>query len=247
MLQSLVAAGARLPDARILAVGGAPVARTVIERARSIGLPVFEGYGLSECASVVSVNAPDADRPGSVGRPLPHVRLRFAPDGEILVAGAGFQGYTGSDDAPTVDGYWPTGDLGHIDADGFLHLSGRKRNVFITAFGRNVAPEWVERELTAQPAIAQAAVFGESRPWNLAVVVPRDGRPRAEIAAAVHAANCELPDYARVRGWIVAAAPFSVTNGQLTATGRVRRDAVFSAHRAELDGRYSSYEQEIHA
>jgi len=238
MLQALVEGEARLPGARFLAVGGAPVAPQLIRRAHALGLPVYEGYGLSECASVVSVNAPGAERAGSVGRPLAHTRLKFAPDGEILIAGSLFQGYVGAAEAP--DGYWPSGDLGYLDADGFLHLTGRKKHIFITAFGRNVAPEWVERELTVQPAIAQAAVFGEARPFNVAVVVPGAGATRAGLEAALRAANRALPDYARVGAWLAAAAPFSPANGQLTGTGRLRRSAILAVYGARLERLYES-------
>src|SRR3989338_3036856 len=156
------------PQLRFVAVGGAPVAPRLLQRAEALGIPVFEGYGLSECASVVALNTEGAHRIGSVGKPLAHAQVKFAEDGEILVAGATLLGYTG--DAPLQPGecsstkFWPTGDIGHLDGQGFLYLTGRKKNIFITSFGRNVSPEWVESELTLHPAIAQAAVFGEARP-----------------------------------------------------------------------------------
>ncbi len=202
MLQALVTAleqGAEpLGHLRFLAVGGAPVSPRLLARARALGLPVYEGYGLSECASVVALNVPGRDRPGSVGRLLPHVRLRFAADGEIEVAGSLFQGYLGARE-PHHDAFWPTGDIGHLDENGFLHLTGRKKNMFITSFGRNVAPEWIERELTLSPAIAQAAVFGEARPWNVAVIWPRAGATRAEVEAGVQQRQ---PRVARLRARI---------------------------------------------
>lgn len=241
LLQALVGAGeagvgisTRL---RFLAVGGAPVAPALLERARTVGLPVFEGYGLSECASVVAVNGPGAERAGSVGRALPHARLRIAAGGEILVAGTLFSGYLG--DAPFAEEFWPTGDLGHLDAAGYLYLTGRKKDLFITAFGRNVAPEWVEAELAAQPAIAQAAVFGEARAFNTAVLVPRPGPGEAHeaLAIAVAAANRALPDYARIGRWLVADAPFTAANGQATANGRLRRAAIY-AHYCERIGAF---------
>ena len=222
---------------RFLAVGGAPVSPRLLARARAIGLPAYEGYGLSECASVVALNVPGRDRPGSVGRPLPHVRLRFAADGEIEVAGSLFNGYRGGVNIdPEL--FWPTGDLGHVDEEGFLYLTGRKKNMFITSFGRNVAPEWVERELTLSATIAQVAVFGEGRPWNTAVIAPRPGATAAEVDQAVRAANEELPDYARVTAWIAADEPFSVVNGQLTATGRPRRVEILKIYAARIDALY---------
>jgi long-subunit acyl-CoA synthetase (AMP-forming) len=245
MLHALVREETTLPAACFFAVGGAPVAPRLLSAARSLGLPVYEGYGLSECASVVSVNAPGDERPGSVGRPLAHARLRIGSDGEILVAGSVFAGYHGQESA-LVDGYVATGDVGYLDRDGFLHLTGRKKNMFITAFGRNVAPEWVERELTLHPAIGQAAVFGEARPWNVAVIARGAGATLAQIDAAVAGANRELPDYARVRAWVEADAPFSLGNGQLTSNGRLRRAQILAAYDTRLDQLYDrSHHQEV--
>jgi len=235
-----VARSGRLPDRlRLIAVGGAPIAASVLEQAEALGLPVYQGYGLSELGSVVAFNQPGANRRGSVGRALPHVDLRFAPDGEVLVRGAVFEGYVGSGEAPqTSGGYWPTGDIGHLDQDGYLFLDGRKKNMFITAFGRNVAPEWVECALSASPAIAQAAVFGEARPWNAAVLVPRNGATTASLELDVRRVNDSLPDYARVTRWIVAEEAFAPSNGMATANGRLKRDAVFARYGAQLDRLY---------
>lgn len=246
-LVAVVQAGMPLPDSlRFVAVGGAPVAEGLLMQAAELGIPVFEGYGLSECASVVALNTLDHHRRGSVGRPLPHVRLQFAQDGEILATGALLLGYTGHTPCVFEDGCWPTGDLGFLDKDGFLHITGRKKNMFITSFGRNVAPEWVERELTLHPAIAQAAVFGEARPWNAAVIVPSAATPEAiaTIDSAITDANKRLPDYARIQRWIPAVAPFLPANGQLTPNGRLRRDAIFDVYRARLD---HLYEEDLNA
>ncbi len=241
MLQALVAAveqGMPAPiQLRYIAVGGAPVSLHLLERAEQLGLPVYEGYGLSEAASVVAVNVPGMNRPGSVGRPLPHVQLAFADDGEILVRGSLFDGYLGQP-ASLVDGYWPTGDLGYLDDEGFLHLNGRKKHIFITAFGRNVSPEWVERELSIETPIAQVCVFGEARSFNVAVIVPRPGVGQATLDSAVAAANARLPDYARISRMVVAKEPFSVQNGQWTGTGRPRRAAIEAAYRKEIDALY---------
>jgi long-chain acyl-CoA synthetase len=222
---------------RHVAVGGAPLPRGAIEAARQQGLPAFEGYGLSECGSVVTLNTAAATHAGSVGRPLPHVKLGFAPDGEILVRGALFAGYLGERAPALVDGFWPTGDLGRLDADGFLHLTGRKTNMFVTSFGRNVAPEWVECELAAEAGIGQAAVFGEARPWNIAILVPRrmDGDWRARLAAGVASANARLPDYARVRRWLPADEAFLPTNGLTTANGRLRRAQIEARYRFRIE------------
>ena len=236
LLDGLVA-GATLPTTlRFAAVGGAAVPVWLLRRARAAGVPVFEGYGLSECASVVCLNTPDANRPGSVGRPLSHVGLSIAPDGEILVDGEGFAGYLGEPPRPPRP--WATGDLGYLDGDGYLYLRGRRRNVFITASGRNVSPEWVEGELAAEAAIAQAVVFGEARPFNTAVIVRSPGATGADVERAVARVNGALPDYARVGRWLPATEPFSPVNGLFTANGRPRRDAVWRAYAEQVDAVY---------
>lgn len=238
-LVAAIRAGASQPSTlRYVAVGGAPGSPRLLEAATALGLPVFEGYGLSECASVVAVNRPGDNQTGSVGRPLPHVALAIGPGGAIHVGGTGFLGYLG--EAPRHDEWVDTGDVGNVDADGRLHITGRRKNMFITAFGRNVAPEWVERELQLQAPIAQVAVFGEGRSSNVAVIVPRGTASQADIDAAIAAANRDLPDYARVGTWVRATAPFSPDNGQLTANGRPRRDAIAAAYPDALAEPHSS-------
>lgn len=223
---------------RFVAVGGASVSPSLLHRAELAGLPVFEGYGLSECSSVVAVNTLNHYRPGTVGKPLPHVQLKFTGEGEILVKGACLLGYTGMETSGLQDGYWPTGDIGCLDEDGYLHITGRKKNIFITSFGRNVAPEWVERELTLYTAIAQAAVFGESRPWNAAVIVPGGQATEADIDEAIAEANETLPDYAQVLCWVRADAPFTTHSNQMTANGRLRREAIWQAYQSKINALY---------
>ncbi|MGE5471333.1 MAG: AMP-binding protein [Bacteroidota bacterium] len=241
MLQAVVGAGlagAPMPSSlRYVAVGGAPVARRLLDDAARLGLPVFEGYGLSECGSVVAVNRPQESRPGSVGKPLPHLRISFAEDGEILVHDVRWRGYLGEPAASGRD-FIATGDLGHIDGDGFLYLTGRRKNIFITSFGRNVAPEWVESELVAHFPILQAAIFGEGRPFNSAVIFAHPAADADAIAAALDQANQKLPDYAQVRAWIPAKTPFTADNGMATPNGRLRRNGIFRAHAQQLENLY---------
>lgn len=216
------------PSLRFIAVGGGRVGPRLLARAEALGLPVFEGYGLTECASVVCLNRPGAIRPGSVGRPLPHARVSVAR-GELMVDGVRCLGYLGQDGPPP--GPIATGDLGHIDDEGFVHVTGRSKNIFITAFGRNVSPEWVESEVLQHPAFAQAIVWGEARPYNIAVVWPRrPGTSRALLRAALAEINAGLPDYARVSDLVIADAPFSAADGLLTPNGRPRRDAILQRY-----------------
>lgn len=168
LLSALVSAmesgASSLPDLRFLAVGGAAVAINMLVRAGQLGLPVYQGYGLSECASVVVLNKGCKNQIGSVGEPLQHLEIKLAEDGEILVKGAHFLGYTGDQPAKTNQEWLATGDIGAIDSQGYLYIKGRKKNIFITSFGRNVSPEWVECALLNSPYIKQVCVFGESKP-----------------------------------------------------------------------------------
>jgi len=240
-LVSAIEAGMDRPKTlRFLAVGGAPVSEHLLARARRCKLPVFQGYGLSECASVVAVNSPTENRIGSVGKPLPHLEVRFSKEGEILVKGALFSGYLGS--AAIKEGvFWPTGDLGYQDEAGYLWVTGRKKSLFITSFGRNIAPEWIESEFSLHPAIQQIVVFGEGRAWNCAVIVSQllaTAEGQSEIERLINTVNQQLPDYAQVRQWIAAKAPFSVGNGQWTGTNRPRREPIFDVYKQDIEQLY---------
>jgi long-chain acyl-CoA synthetase len=224
---------------KFVAVGGGHVSPALLSRADSLGLPVYEGYGLTESASVVAISSPKQRRLGSVGRPLAHSSVRIAANGEVHVSGASHLGYVGGE--PQRSDEIATGDVGRLDEDGFLHISGRLKNVYITSFGRNVSPEWIEAELAKQPSIAQVAVFGEARPWSTAVVVPVPGARRSDIQAEITAVNTTLPDYARVGDWITAREPFSPDNQQLTSNGRNRREAIWQAYQAAINARYDEY------
>ena len=231
----LVSQGRRAPEGlRMVAVGGAAVGAPLLMAARQLGIPAYEGYGLSEGSSVQTLNLPGADRPGSAGRPLPHAHLRVNEHGEIEVAGGLMLGYLGQ--RPLQGDWWPTGDLGEIDADGFVHVRGRIKHVLITAFGRNVSPEWVETALRSGRTLAQAVVLGDGEPALSAVVWPvNDALPDSAIQAEIDAANASLPDYARVARWVRAQAPFTAGSSMATANGRPRRDAILTLH-AQLLG-----------
>ncbi len=223
----LMQTGQRAPASlKLVAVGGAAVGAPLVQAAWGLGLPVAEGYGLSEGASVQTLNLPGAMRAGSVGRALPHARLRVAADGELEVAGSLFSGYLG--DPTPVPAWWPSGDLGRIDADGFVWIAGRKKHLLITSYGRNVSPEWVETALRQHPAVAQAVVFGDGQPALSAVLWPT--RPGADLAAAVAAANAQLPDYARIARWTEGRAAFDASTGLATANGRPQRGAILALH-----------------
>jgi long-chain acyl-CoA synthetase len=218
-----------VPDMRLIAVGGSKMASELVLAARKTGLPVYEGYGLTECGSVVAVNAPDLDCPGSCGKPLSHVNLCIAEDGEVIVNGPSFLGYTGQ---PAHNGDVHTGDLGEIDGEGFLSITGRKKNVIITSFGRNVSPEWIESELLLQPEFAQAVVLGDGEASLSALLVPSSPVVSPSAAkAAVDRANARLPAYARLNSFRLAP-PLTPASGLVTANGRPRREAISTAYQS---------------
>lgn len=234
MLAALVArvrpADERLRSLKYVAVGGAACPPSLIRQARVLGIPVYEGYGLSECASVVSLNVPGDDRVGSIGKPLPGVKVRIDQQGEIQVQGRGHLGVIG--DRSQIDQDWlATGDLGEVDDEGYLHITGRKKHVLITAYGRNVSPEWPEGLLLDTGLFAQAVVMGDGMPELYAVLVPLSSKVgTAELEARIQQVNSQLPDYARIAHWMLADEPFTPNNGLATANGRPRR--------AELAAKY---------
>lgn len=221
------------PDLAYVAVGGSRVEASLLHQARQLGLPAYQGYGLTECGSVVSLNRPGDEGEG-VGRPLAQARVMIRA-GEIQVTTPALVGYLG--EPPFAGPEYPTGDLGHLDDLGHLHLSGRRNNLLITSFGRNISPEWVEAALLARPQIAQAVVAGDGQPHLAALLVPAPGQEDADLDRAVRQANRTLPDYARIRNWL-RAAPFSQQNGLLTGNGRPVRAAILNHHATALAALY---------
>lgn len=223
LMQAMMVSDWRLPNMEFIAVGGSRVSVSLLQQAKKMGLPLYEGYGLSEAASVVSVNTPQQHKVGSVGQLLPHAEISIADDGEILLNDPALLGYVGED---TTTENFATGDLGVVDAEGFLCITGRKKNVIINSMGRNISPEWPESELLVQPQIAQAIVLGDARTELVALIVPVSSKiDSAQIDVAIKLVNKQLPEYAQIKSWQMVA-PFSVANQQLTGTGRPRREVV---------------------
>lgn len=219
----LAGRGERLPDLELLAVGGATVSPHLLAQAASVGLPVIEGYGMTEMGSVIALNTPSDNQFGTVGRALQHVRLEQGSDRELLITNPIFLGYLGGDPAPPT---LRTGDLGDIDADARIRLDGRKSHVVITSFGRNVSPEWIESELLSEAEIHQAFVFGDGAPALGALIVPCNRAADAdEITQVIGRVNERLPDYAMLRHWSLAS-PFTASGGELTENGRLRREVI---------------------
>ena len=214
---------------RSVAVGGAPVAPGLAARAWEHGIPVHEGYGLSECCSVVAVNQPGRRKSGTVGEPLSGTDVTIE-DGEIVVRSASvMRSYLGQ--AP-AEGVWRTGDLGAFDADGYLRVLGRKDSLLVLSNGRNVSPEWVEAALLADPRIGRCVVLGHGRPCLMAIVTPSVlgadwfGAAAGPAQAALLADLCAaLPAYARPRRMLVTSDDVLRDSGLLTGNGRpLRRD-----------------------
>lgn len=222
---------------RFAAVGGGKVAPELLRQARGVGIPAFEGYGLSECSSVVSLNVPAGDNIGSVGRPLPHVTVT-TENGEIIISGSTFLGYANQPDS------WGstrvhTGDAGHIASNGFVHVDGRIKHQFISSFGRNLSPEWVESELLAGPLLQQAVVVGDDRPFCTALVYTHDAAASdQDIATWIRMVNLKLPDYARVVSWHRLPQALSVQNDFLTANGRPKRANIEVTYQPAIDAMY---------
>ena len=211
---------------RLLAVGGGKSGSSLLQRADALGLPVYEGYGLSEVGSVVALNGPAARRLGSVGRPLSHLQVRLAADGEVLVCGNPMLGYLGDPVSPDPEGWLATGDWGQWDGDGFLSILGRKKSTLVTGFGRNVAPEWLEAELAAVPGVLQSFVYGDEAQGVQALLFAPMLAADPHGEAQLWACNQNLPEYARLHGWQFIETPFSREAGELTANGRLRRDTI---------------------
>lgn len=221
LVGAMEAGGLRLPDLTIVAVGGARVPLPLLDCARAVGLPVRQGYGLTECGSVVALEDGVDEPRGSVGRALGHCQIEIASDGEILLHGLAYLGTTGGE--ARAPGSLATGDIGRLDEQGRLWIEGRKSNLIVTSHGRNISPEWVESELGSEAAIAQAMVYGDGAAHLSALIV--SAQADAEIAEAIAVASARLPIYAHIKSWR-RVAPFSPLNGQLTANGRLRRDVI---------------------
>jgi len=219
---------------RFVAVGGAPVGAELAEKAWSLGIPVHEGYGLSECCSVVAVNRSGRRKPGTVGQVLPGLSVKIE-DGEILVDGPTLmQGYLRG---PQAVRPWRTGDLGAFDTEGYLTVYGRKDNLIVTSYGRNVSPEWIEAMLLADPRFAACAVLGHGAPQLSALIIPsRRGAqwfakaPRAHVLMAMTLACRQAPSYAVPRDFAVVSPDEALRRNLLTANGRFRRAGLAAAY-----------------
>jgi long-chain acyl-CoA synthetase len=245
--------------------GGAPLSRDIAEFFHAIGLVILEGYGLTETAPVVACNTFTKLRFGTVGPVVPGVEVRIADDGEILVRGANvMRGYFGKE-AETAEalagGWFHTGDIGHLDGDGFLVITDRKKDLIVTAGGKNVAPQPIENLLKQSPYIAQAVVVGARRKFISAIIVPdfeklgtyarqegfgglapRDliGREdiREFLMAEIDRCTPGLASYEKIKKIILLDREFDLEQGELTPTLKVKRNKVEEAYKIQIDSLY---------
>ena len=253
---------------RYLVSGSAPLSTSVAEFFYAIGLPVVEGYGLTETAPILTVNPPNAPRVGSVGKAIDRVELRIAADGEILARGPNvMNGYYNKPKATAEaieDGWFHTGDIGAIDADGYLSITDRKKDLLVTSGGKKIAPQPIEAILKRSPLVSEAVLLGDRRKYAAALLVPdfkalerrlgELGRPphdtsRAELVARpdvialyqeiVDALNRELSQFERIKRIALLPAEFSIETGELTPTLKVKRKVVEERWRAEIEKLYS--------
>jgi long-chain acyl-CoA synthetase len=253
--------------ARYAISGASPLNRRDAHFFRGAGVNVLEGYGLTESTAPCTVNIPSRTRVGTVGIPLPGTTIRIADDGEVLVRGMGvFAGYHNNPAASAgvfTDGFFRTGDLGALDDDGFLTITGRKKDLLVTAGGKNVSPGPLEEQLRAARLISQAVVVGEGRPFIGALLTLDKGelsafcasagmdplslaqaavhpRIRAELQRAVDAANSSVSRAEAIRSFTVLATDFTVESGHLTQSLKVKRAAVVSDYADEIDVLYGT-------
>jgi len=245
--------------------GGAPLPYEVGVFFLALGLPVLQGYGMTEASPVISCNPPDACRIETVGPPLEGVEVRIAEDGEILVRGPNvMKGYYRDPvaTAEALEGGWlHTGDVGVLDPDGYLRITDRKKDIIVNSGGDNIAPQKVEGILCLEPEIAQAVVYGDRRPYLVALVVPdpeflaafaranglscepqrlvEHPGVREAVQRAVERANRQLSVMERVRRFALLPQPFSIEDGTLTPTLKVRRQTVYERHRELIESLYA--------
>ncbi|MGN9839575.1 AMP-dependent synthetase/ligase [Nonomuraea sp. H19] len=241
--------------------GGSALGERLDHFFKGVGIEVFEGYGLTETSAPCTVNMPGANKIGTVGKPLPGVTLRIADDGEVLAKSRNvFDGYWKNDAATAEvidsDGWFHTGDVGELDADGYLRITGRKKEILVTAAGKNVAPGPLEDALRAHPLISQAMIVGDGRPFVAALItldpeampagasvseLRSDPKVRAEIQAAVDRANLSVSKAEQIKKFAILDADITEDSGHLTPTLKVKRGVVMRDFAKEIDELYGGH------
>ncbi|WP_406044546.1 AMP-dependent synthetase/ligase [Micromonospora sp. NBC_00898] len=254
---------------RTAIVGGAPLGERLGHFFRGAGITPLEGYGLTETSPAVAANRPSAMKIGTVGRPLPGVEVRIADGGEVLVRGAVvFAGYWNNPEATsdtfTADGWLRTGDLGSLDDEGFLRITGRTKEIIVTAAGKNLAPAPIEEKIRAHPLISQSMLVGDDRPYAAALVTidpqawlrwrARHGYPDAQVAEvrdnaelraavqdAVDSANQAVSSAEQVKTFRILPRDLTEADGELTPTLKIRREVVRRHYADDIDALYRGH------
>ncbi len=251
---------------RLMVSGGAPLNARIIKFFHGSGALILEGYGLTETSPVLTCNVVGGMRFGSVGRPLIETEIRIAEDGEIMCRGPQImKGYYNNDEATAAvldaDGWMASGDIGHIDTDGYVFITDRKKELIVTAGGKNIAPQPLENALVADKYIAQAVLIGDRRPYLSALIVPdfanlqryADARElgtksQAELVAhprvqhlfqnIIDSVNAEHPGFSQIKKFTLLKREFTLADGELTPTLKIKRFEIGRAYKAVIDGMY---------
>jgi len=250
---------------RLFLSGGAPLSKDIAEFFYAVGLLILEGYGLTETSPVISLNALEHMKFGSVGKPIPGVEVRIAADGEILTRGPHvMKGYykKPAETAEVFDGDWfRTGDIGHIDGEGFLVITDRKKDIIVTSGGKNIAPQQIENLLKTSPYISSAVVTGDRRKFCSAIIVPNfekieqyaasRGIPTSDrpglvrnrdivdfLMGEVNKTTVDLASYEKIKKIIVLEKDFEIDAGELTPTLKVKRNIIEKKYRDLIDALY---------
>ncbi len=246
--------------------GGAPLGFRLAHFFRGIGVPVFEGYGLTETSAAACVGTQDAFRVGTVGKPVAGTSVRIADDGEVLLKGdVVFSGYFNNAEATAEalsDGWFHTGDLGELDDEGFLKITGRKKEIIVTAGGKNVAPSGLEDSIKASPLISQAMVVGDQRPFIGALItideeyfpswksqhgkaadatvseLADDTELRAEVQEAVDQANSLVSQAEAIKKFTILGKDFTEAGGEITPSLKLKRNVVSKNYASDIDSLY---------
>jgi long-chain acyl-CoA synthetase len=233
---------------RIGVSGGAPLAKEIIEFFHTLDILILEGYGLTECTTAATVNRPSLFRFGSVGPALPGVEVRIADDGEVLIKSeTNFAGYFKDDEATqevlTGDGWLRSGDLGQLDEDGFLTITDRKKDILVTAGGKNVAPQNLENALKMHPLVSQALVVGDRRPYVAALITLAEGvapdQAEAEMQQVVDDVNRDLSRFEQIKRYTILPRDFTAEDGEVTPTLKLKRRVCQEHFAAEIEALYS--------
>lgn len=251
---------------RFFCSGGAPLDKSINEFFWVIGIPILEGYGLTETSPAVCFNSPSFVRFGSVGLPLPGTSFRVEADGELSVRGPQvMMGYYNNPEGTKeslVDGWFKTGDIGHIDDDGFVFITDRKKEMIITAGGKNIPPQPIENELKLDKYISQAFVYGDRKPYLVALITPNmerlfefardlqieffdledlviNERVVKLFTERIGEVNARIARYESIKRFVVLAHDFSIDGGELTPTLKLRRKVIYAKYQEKIDGLYA--------